>query len=82
MVESAFKAGAECVKHQTHFVDDEMTYEAKSIFPPNAEVSIWDVISSSALSKDDEIELKDYAERLGLIYLSTPFFRKAADFLE
>ena len=81
MVESAFKAGAECVKHQTHFVDDEMTYEAKSIFPPNADVSIWDVISSSALSKNDEIELKDYAESLGLIYVSTPFSRKAADFL-
>ena len=81
MVESAFKAGAECVKHQTHFVDDEMTDEAKSIFPPNADVSIWDVISSSALSKNDEIELKDYAESLGLIYLSTPFSRKAADFL-
>lgn len=81
MVESAFNAGAECIKHQTHFVDDEMTHEAKSIFPPNAEASIWDVISSSALSKDDEIELKDFAENLGLIYLSTPFSRKAADFL-
>jgi sialic acid synthase SpsE len=81
MVSSAFKAGAECVKHQTHFVDDEMTDEAKSIFPPNAEISIWDVISSNSLSKDDEIELRDYAESLGLIYLSTPFSRKAADFL-
>ena len=35
----------ECIKHQTHFVDDEMTEEAKHIFPPNAETSIWDVIS-------------------------------------
>ena len=81
MVESAFKAGAECVKHQTHFVDDEMTDEAKCIFPPNAEVSIWDVISSNSLSAEEEIELKHFAENLGLIYLSTPFSRKAADFL-
>tara|TARA_B100001093_G_scaffold480725_1_gene510848 strand:- start:7183 stop:8229 length:1047 start_codon:yes stop_codon:yes gene_type:complete len=82
MVNSASKAGAECVKHQTHFVEDEMTEEAKNITPPNAKLSIWDVISSNALSADDEIELKDFAENLGLIYLSTPFSRKAADFLD
>lgn len=81
MVSLAAKAGAECVKHQTHFVEDEMTEEAKSIFPPNAGVSIWDVISGSALSADDEIVLKRHAESLGLIYISTPFSRSAADFL-
>ena len=37
MVNAAYKAGAECIKHQTHFVEDEMTEEAKSIFPPNAD---------------------------------------------
>lgn len=81
MVALAAQAGAECVKHQTHFVDDEMTEEAKSIFPPNANISIWDVIEQCALSPEEEISLKKYAESLGLIYLSTPFSRKAADFL-
>jgi N-acetylneuraminate synthase len=33
------------------------------------------------LSKDDEIALKKHAEDLGLIYISTPFSRAAADFL-
>lgn len=81
MVLLAANAGAECVKHQTHFVDDEMTDEAKEIFPPNADVSIWEVIEGCALSAEEEIELKQYAESLGLIYISTPFSRKAADFL-
>ncbi len=81
MVTLAAKAGAECIKHQTHFVDDEMTEEAKSIFPPNAPHSIWDVMEQCALTADDEIALKRHAEDLGLIYLSTPFSRKAADFL-
>lgn len=81
MVSLAAKAGAECVKHQTHFVEDEMTEEAKSIFPPNADVSIWEVMERCALSAEDEIALKAHAESLGLIYLSTPFSRKAADFL-
>lgn len=81
MVSQAAKAGAECVKHQTHFVEDEMTEEAKSIFPPNADVSIWEVMESCALSIEDEIALKRHAESLGVIYISTPFSRKAADFL-
>lgn len=81
MVTLAARAGAEIVKHQTHFVDDEMTDEAKEIFPPNADVSIWEVIAGCALSADDEIALKSHAEELGLIYISTPFSRKAADFL-
>ena len=81
MVRLAALSGCECVKHQTHFLDDEMTEEAKSIFPPNADVSIWEVMERSALSAEQELELKAYAEGLGLIYLSTPFSRKAADFL-
>ncbi len=81
MVTAARLAGCEMVKHQTHFVDDEMTDEAKSIFPPNADVSIWEVMERCALSKDDEIALKKHAESMGLIYISTPFSRAAADFL-
>lgn len=48
MVRLAAQSGAECVKHQTHFIEDEMTEEAKSIFPPNAEMSIWDVMQNNA----------------------------------
>ncbi|MDP2075514.1 N-acetylneuraminate synthase family protein [Hydrogenophaga sp.] len=81
MVLAAHRTGCEMVKHQTHFVDDEMTDEAKQIFPPNADKSIWDVMEECALSKDDEIALKTYAESLGMIYISTPFSRAAADFL-
>ena len=81
MVKMAAASGAECIKHQTHFVEDEMTEEAKEIFPPNANQSIWEVIENSSLKKDEEIELKNFTEDLGLIYISTPFSRSAADFL-
>lgn len=81
MISAAHKAGCEMVKHQTHFVEDEMTDEAKAIFPPNADISIWEVMQRCALSKDDEIALKAHAESLGMIYISTPFSRAAADFL-
>lgn len=81
MVDAAASAGCEMIKHQTHFVEDEMTEEAKKIYPPNADISIWDVMKQCALSPDEEIALKTYTESLGMIYISTPFSRKAADFL-
>ncbi|WP_296420430.1 N-acetylneuraminate synthase family protein [Pseudooctadecabacter sp.] len=82
MVRMAAGAGCEMVKHQTHIVEDEMTEEAKQIFPPNADVSIWDVMAQCALSREDEAALKAYVEELGMIFISTPFSRAACDFLE
>jgi N-acetylneuraminate synthase len=82
MVRLAAGAGCEMVKHQTHIIEDEMTDEAKRIFPPNADVSIWHVMERCALTRADEGELKRYTESLGMIWISTPFSRAAADFLE
>ncbi|KPP84346.1 MAG: N-acetylneuraminate synthase [Rhodobacteraceae bacterium HLUCCO07] len=82
MVRHAAAAGCEMIKHQTHIVEDEMTDEAKQIFPPNADVSIWHVMEQCALSRDDEAELKRHTEELGMIWISTPFSRAACDFLE
>ena len=82
MVRLAAGSGCECIKHQTHIVEDEMTDEARSIFPPNADISIWDIMAQCALSRDDEAELKRYTESQGLIFISTPFSRAAADFLD
>ncbi len=82
MVRLAAASGCEMIKHQTHIVEDEMTEEAKAIFPPNADVSIWEVMERCALSREDEAELKRYTESLGLIWISTPFSRAACDFLE
>ena len=82
MVRLAAGAGCEMIKHQTHIVEDEMTDEAKQIFPPNADVSIWEVMAQCALGREDEAELKRYTEELGMIWISTPFSRAACDFLE
>ncbi len=58
MVRLVKEAGGEIVKHQTHFVGDEMTDEAKSVFPPNDPRSIWDVIADASLAPEHEAELK------------------------
>jgi len=39
MVDLTASLGCECLKHQTHIIEDEMTEEAKSTFPPNANKS-------------------------------------------
>ena len=39
MVDLTASSGCECVKHQTHSVEDQITEEAKSTFPHNANKS-------------------------------------------
>lgn len=82
MVDAAARAGVEMVKHQTHVIDDEMSSAAKSVIPGNSDESIYDIMAACALSEADEIELKNYVESKGMIFLSTPFSRAAADRLE
>jgi len=82
MVDAAWRAGAEVVKHQTHIVEDEMSKEAKKVIPGNASVSIYEIMERCALDEEDEIKLKEYVESKGMIFVSTPFSRAAADRLE
>lgn len=82
MVDAAAAAGARLIKHQTHIVDDEMSGKAQLVKPGNADVSIYEVMKRAALSFEEERDLKAYTEEKGLVFLSTPFSRAAADRLE
>ena len=82
MVDSACRAGASLVKHQTHIVEDEMCSVAKKVIPGNADISIYDIMKRCALSEKDEYELMQYVQSKGMFFLSTPFSRAAADRLE
>jgi len=82
MVDAARRAGVEVVKHQTHVVEDEMSGAAKKVVPGNAKVSIYEIMQRCALSEDDERKLKEYVEARGMIFISTPFSRAAADRLQ
>ncbi|MCR5671748.1 MAG: N-acetylneuraminate synthase family protein [Butyrivibrio sp.] len=82
MVLSAKRAGAKLIKHQTHVCEDEMCSAAKSVIPGNADISIYNIMENAALSEEEELEMKRYTEELGMMFLSTPFSRAAADRLE
>ncbi|MGC6470996.1 MAG: N-acetylneuraminate synthase family protein [Flavobacteriales bacterium] len=82
MVDAAHRAGVEMVKHQTHIVEDEMSGAAKKVIPGNADVSIYDIMERCALNEEEELALKKYVEFKGMIFISTPFSRAAANRLE
>ncbi len=77
MIDDAAAAGCECVKLQTHVVEDEMI--ENDVVPGNADESIWTMMQRCALSAEAETRLKARAVEKGMIFLSTPFSRAAAD---
>ena len=79
MVDSAKRAGVKIIKHQTHIANEEMSSIAKSIIPVHTKDNIFDIIDKCSLNENDEFELLQYTKKNGLIFISTPFSRAAAD---
>lgn len=79
MVADAQAAGCECVKFQSHVIDDEMIPKAGQVIPGNAKESILQIMQRCAFDEEQERALKHEVESRGMIYLSTPFSRAAAD---
>lgn len=77
MIDDAAAAGCECVKIQSHVVDDEMI--PNDVAPGHTTETIWDIMVRCALTAEEERHLKAHAESKGLIFLSTPFSRAAAE---
>jgi sialic acid synthase SpsE len=80
MIEAAHVAGCECVKFQSHVVEDEMIYN--EVVPGNASETIWNMMCRCALTAEQERCLKELTEEKGMLFLSTPFSRAAADRLQ
>lgn len=80
MVDDALASDCECVKFQYHVIEDEMI--PNEVVPGNASESIWEIMKRCALSGEEEAILKRYVESKGILYLSTPFSRAAANELE
>jgi len=82
MVDAAKRAGAEIIKHQTHVIEDEMSKDARKVIPGNAKVSIYEIMERCALDEEQELTLKEYVENQGMLFISTPFSRAAANRLQ
>tara|TARA_B100001248_G_scaffold250487_1_gene224643 strand:- start:38588 stop:39625 length:1038 start_codon:yes stop_codon:yes gene_type:complete len=79
MAKCAVESGVNIVKHQTHIVEDEMSPEADKTIIKYIGKSIYQLMKECSLDEKDELELKQYVEDLGAIFISTPFSRAAAD---
>jgi N-acetylneuraminate synthase len=82
MIDDAAAAGCECVKFQSHVIEDEYVPAAGKVIPGNAKESILEIMRRCAFDEQTERDLKAYTESKGLIFLSTPFSRAAANRLE
>ena len=80
-VDAAVKAGADCVKFQSHITEAEMI--PTDMKPGEiSEERLLDIIKRCELTEDEERRIKKYCEDKGIIYLCTPFSREAADRLQ
>jgi N-acetylneuraminate synthase len=80
LLDAAASAGADAFKIQTHFPEHEMLKGGATAAYVGE--SLFDLLTRTALSRDAHVELQRRAAAKGIIFLSTPFSREAADFLD
>lgn len=80
LVAAAADAGATAVKFQTHLPEMEMLRDGETA--DYVGESLFDLLKRVELTRDQHLELKSYAESLGIVFISTPFSREAADLLD
>ena len=85
LVDKAVWAGADCIKFQT--------FNSKNLVSKNAQKAEYqkkttdssesqlDMLKKLELSKEEFIELRDYCNQKGIMFLSTPFDLESIDFL-
>jgi sialic acid synthase SpsE len=78
LVDAAAVAGAEVVKFQCHITEKEMVPTDMTPGEISSE-RLWDIIKRCELTADEERRVQAYCAEKGVMYLSTPFSREAAD---
>ena len=79
LVHAAAEAGADAIKFQTVFPEHQMLRDGCAAYMGEP---LFDLLTRTALSRDAHYSLRDLAIKKGVLFLSTPFSREAADFLE
>jgi N-acetylneuraminate synthase len=78
MVRQAKACGADAIKFQHHLAHEEMLQEGVPM-SANFNMPLFEFLQRYALTLDQHYELMRYCRELGIIYLCTPFSRKAAE---
>jgi pseudaminic acid synthase len=86
-IKAAKESGADAIKIQT-YTPDTMTIDCENEYFKINQGTIWDGRYLYDLYKEAytpwewQMELKEYANNIGLVFFSTPFDKSAVDFLE
>lgn len=81
LVDAAAQAGGEIVKFQCHITEDEMI--PTDMKPGQiSDERLWDIIKRCELNEAEERKVQAACAAKGMIYLSTPFSRAAANRLQ
>ena len=78
LVDAAVAAGAEIIKFQCHITAKEMVPTDMTPGEISSE-RLWDIIKRCELTEEEERRVQAHCAENGIIYLSTPFSREAAD---
>ena len=71
-------SGADAVKFQHHLPDEEMLRDGVPM-SSNFNMPLYEFLQKYALTLEQHYQLMDYCKEIGIIYLCTPFSRKAAE---
>ena len=82
MISAVSETGADCIKTQMVYAD-EILHPNTGIVPlPTGNVRLYDQFKALETAPDFYIEMKEYAESKGLLFLCTPFGLKSASILK
>lgn len=86
MIDAAKECGVDCIKFQTFKTENLVTKNAEKadyqVKNTKNNDSQYDMLKKLELSFDDFYNLKDYCEKIGIDFMSTPFDFESVDLLE
>jgi len=82
MTAAAAEAGADCVKFQMVFADEILHPNTGEITLPGGRIKLYDRFKELETPVEFYLEIKNYVESLGLLFLCTPFGHKSASILK
>jgi sialic acid synthase SpsE len=79
MIKEAKKSNACAIKFQMHDLDDEMLKKTPKSY--NFKETLYETLKRTNFTTEQHIKLKSFCEKIGIIYLCTPFSKKSVDVL-
>ena len=82
LIDAAVDCGADAVKFQSFRADRLLICSRDRYEQQSGEETAYDLLSRCELNFDEQEKLKSYADKRGIMFLSTPFDNESVDFLD